>query len=656
MRALLDEGADVNAANSLGETALYLACDYSEKDSLRGVRQEVVQYLLKHGANVNKPDDKGSTPLMRACASHNLNLAKILLRSEAKPDYIDCNGNSALHLALLGHDSFTKAGILVDLLARHGCEVNHSNKGKLTPLMISASKGWNGVIQTLLLADCDLEKVDGESCTALCLAVQSKHPETVRLLLQNGANPSRPNYRRTTPLLFAVRAGDKATIDVLLSSPKGLSTIDTPNCEGITPLLLAVDEAIRPCNGLNTVAGSVVSALLDHGCDINCQHGSSGDTALILAAKAASIEFVRFLLDKGAAINLTDRCGETALSSSLDCTRPTNNSNHILKLLRLLVTAGADVNLCNQNGLTALHKAVHKGYPLNVVKYLLEAGTNLTSITRDANQYSLLQSAISSDSKDSALLLIDKGCDVNHQSAAGEMALTLAIRLDSHDVARRLMDCCDVNAGSRNSPLHIATYMGKEPLVMELLKRDADVTKKDSRGDTPVQVAIEGHHKRILNMLLSAGCCFQYHGHNTISPLALLRGSITPPDRQPLFLAVQHDDLELFKTLLSRYHRKPFQLLKTLHDMLTIDSDLAQRGNHMMSRQSRDSLLTLLRDELSMPQTLLELCRGELRLKFGGKSLKRRVHELSIPLSLKRYLLFDTDGHLDLSDLDYSPM
>ena len=102
-----------------------------------------------------------------------------------------------------------------------------------------------------------------------------------------------------------------------------------------------------------------------------------------------------------------------------------------------------------------------------------------------------------------------------------------------------------------------------------------------------------------------------------------------------------------------RYYRKPYQLLKTLHDMLTIDSEFSRRGSQMMSREGRRSLLTLLREEMSTPWSLLALCRGEVMRILGGKLVSRKVKMLPISLHLKHYLMYDTDRKLDLSYLGH---
>ena len=81
---------------------------------------------------------------------------------------------------------------------------------------------------------------------------------------------------------------DEATIEVILSSAQGRSTIDLADCGGSNPILYAVKEASRQYKGLNSVVGSVIHTLLKYGCNINCQHGRTGDTPIILACRQAS--------------------------------------------------------------------------------------------------------------------------------------------------------------------------------------------------------------------------------------------------------------------------------------------------------------------------------------------------------------------------------
>ena len=59
VRRLLERGAEVDARDRFGRTALFLAV-YDDENL------EVVRELLKWGANVNAQDDSGETPLSRA--------------------------------------------------------------------------------------------------------------------------------------------------------------------------------------------------------------------------------------------------------------------------------------------------------------------------------------------------------------------------------------------------------------------------------------------------------------------------------------------------------------------------------------------------------------------------------------------------------------
>jgi uncharacterized protein len=76
--AQLDEGADVNARDCDGDTALMLAAE-------RG-HIELVKVLLKNGADVNAENLNGETALMRAAENDRAAAVKILLAHHANCD------------------------------------------------------------------------------------------------------------------------------------------------------------------------------------------------------------------------------------------------------------------------------------------------------------------------------------------------------------------------------------------------------------------------------------------------------------------------------------------------------------------------------------------------------------------------------------------
>lgn len=72
VKYLVENGADINAKNGGGETALIVASDL-----------EVVKYLVEHGANVNAKNKNGNTPLILAPYGGE-EIRKILLEAGAK--------------------------------------------------------------------------------------------------------------------------------------------------------------------------------------------------------------------------------------------------------------------------------------------------------------------------------------------------------------------------------------------------------------------------------------------------------------------------------------------------------------------------------------------------------------------------------------------
>jgi ankyrin repeat protein len=107
VRALLDQGADVNAKGSNGSTALMMACWWGHL--------EVARLLLDRGANVNAKSPEGYTALMEACRFGRLEVAKLLLKRGANVHTrTDCGKTARTFAQERGHLN------LQSLLLKHG--------------------------------------------------------------------------------------------------------------------------------------------------------------------------------------------------------------------------------------------------------------------------------------------------------------------------------------------------------------------------------------------------------------------------------------------------------------------------------------------------------------------------------------------------------
>src|SRR3569623_52227 len=142
----------------------------------------------------------------------------------------------------------------------------------------------------------------------------------------------------------------------------------------LTPLLQAagpLDRALFNAGG----EGSVGEArrLLVKGADINAIQPPWGLTPLLIAPDV-SREMVRFLLEKGADVNATDREGITVLMRAVH-SRDAENVKEVLNFLPKLEAKGTWNN-------TALTYAVVQGNP-EMVKNLIAAGADVNVVRAD---------------------------------------------------------------------------------------------------------------------------------------------------------------------------------------------------------------------------------------------------------------------------------
>ena len=168
-KLLLDNGANVAAANKEGWTALTVAAKCGH--------EAVTKLLLDHGADVAAGNKESFTALMAAALGGHETVTQLLLDRAADVAAEDINGKTALMCAVLGgHEEVTK------LLLENGANVAAANKDGWTALMVAAIGGHEEVTKVLLENGADVAAANKEGSTALMVAAKGGHEAVTKLL------------------------------------------------------------------------------------------------------------------------------------------------------------------------------------------------------------------------------------------------------------------------------------------------------------------------------------------------------------------------------------------------------------------------------------------------------------------------------------------
>jgi ankyrin repeat protein len=366
VRSLVKQGADVNAAEPDGATAIAWA---AHRDDL-----EMAALLISAGADVNAANDYGVTPLSLACT----------------------NGSA----------------VMVERLLKAGADPNAARPSGETPVMTAAWTGNADAVRALVAGGADVKaKENWQGQDALMWAVSQRHAAVVRVLIERGADARARSKGGFTPLLFAAQQGDLDSARTLLGAGADVNE-GTP--EHATPLIVAAasgqaemtaflleegaDTKATDRNGATALhfAASAramlpaVKALLAHGADPNARLvkgvrlpvdvNSVGATPFLMAAAALNADAMRALAATGADPLLTTKEGTTALMVAAGVGRfeERNDTEYKRALDAVTVAAdlGVDVNAVGESGWTALHGAAYTGADA-IIQYLVAKGGSL---------------------------------------------------------------------------------------------------------------------------------------------------------------------------------------------------------------------------------------------------------------------------------------
>ena len=406
VRTLLDAGADVNAPQVDGMTALHWAVYHDDA--------ETAGLLVRSGADVNAENRYSVPPLSVAATNGSADIVRLLLDAGAHANAALRGGETVLMTA-------ARTGSLgaVRALLAHGADPNALEQREQTALMWAAAEGHAAVAHALVEVGADLHAKLDSGFTPMFFAVREGHIEVVRTLLEAGVDvnellervkdgPDRAvnnaSYRPVddgmSPLLMAVRNGHLELAVALVNA--GADPNDQRS--GFTPLhtmswVRKPDESDRgdpaPIGSGDLTSLEFVRALVTLGADVNLRLAegaprqpnsasrleSGGATPFLLAADRADAALMHLLLELGADpfIPGLDKTTPLMAAAGLGTAAPEEEAGtepEALIATQLLLDLGADVNAVNDEGDTAMHGAAYGSFP-TVVQLLADNGADI---------------------------------------------------------------------------------------------------------------------------------------------------------------------------------------------------------------------------------------------------------------------------------------
>ncbi len=328
VRVLLKQGADVNAAQGDGMTALHWAAD-------RG-NLEMARMLVYAGASLAAVTRMAEyTPLHLASRAGHGPVVRALLEAGSDPAALTASGGATpLHLAAVAGDPEAVAALI-----EHGAKVDaREDRAGQTPLIFAAAQNRVEAIEALLAGGADP-------------SLTTRVVDMVELeeWLRNGDSDDNRVRQQIAAQIAAREAKDpkeEGEGEKEEEAPKPLSMgQQVGHMGGMTALLHAARQGHV----------EAVSSLLNAGSDID-QTSADGTTPLFIAALNGHFDLAMALLERGADPNLANDADGAPLFATINQqwipkTGYAQPNVHLqqnvtyLEVMKALLQAGADPNV-----------------------------------------------------------------------------------------------------------------------------------------------------------------------------------------------------------------------------------------------------------------------------------------------------------------------
>ena len=517
VRALIADGADVNAAQGDGMTALHWAASNRDPGLARA--------LLEAGADVGAGTRIGHyTPLHVAAQAGAGEVVEILLGAGAGPEKPITAGGGArpLHLAAASGDVRAVAALVA---AGADVDATEESWGQ-TPLIFAAAKGRTTVVRTLLEAGSD-PAVHTQVMDVTERAVYDRIERAERNKRIREGQPWGPEIAAEVRMAHEEESRRRALAEAASAVESETRMIEEPEP-------LSYGELVGGHGGLTALLhaareghAETALALIEGGADINRVSAGDGTSPILMATINGHYDLAMRFLELGGDPTIVSHAGANPLFAAINthwAPKSRYPQQHIymqqdhtyLEVMRRLLEAGADPNVrltrhlwfmsynfdllqIDAKGATPFWRAAY-ALDVKAMELLVAHGADPSIPTEKVPSRRYGRGGDDTDHSGlppvpvggPAVYPIHAAAGVGYgQGFAGNAhrhvpdAWVPAVRYLVEELG------ADVNARDKDgySPVHHAAARGDNELILYLVEQGADVTLVSRQGQTTVDMA-----------------------------------------------------------------------------------------------------------------------------------------------------------------------
>ncbi|KAH8415460.1 hypothetical protein KR222_000199 [Zaprionus bogoriensis] len=461
-------------------------------------------------------DGKGRTAAHQAAARNRVNILRYICDQRGDFNAKDNAGNTPLHIAV-ECDAYDA----LDYLLSIPVDTSVLNEKKQAPVHLATE--LNKVKSLRVMGQyrnvINIQQGGEHGRTALHLAAIYDHEECARILITEfDACPRRPCNNGYYPIHEAAKNASSKTME--WGEQRGCTReemISFFDSEGNVPLHSAVHGGDIKAVELCLKSGAKISTQ---------QHDLS--TPVHLACAQGAIEIVKLMfemqpLEKRICLSCTDVQKMTPLHCASMFDHP--------DIVSYLVAEGAEINAldkehrsplllaASRSGWKTVHLLIRLGASIdvkdaaarNVLHFVIMNGGRLTDFAEQvANCQTQAQLQLLLNEKD------HMGCSPLHYASRDGHIRSLENLI-------RLGACINLKNNNNESPLHFAARFGRYNTVRQLLDSEKGsfiINESDGAGMTPLHIASQQGHTRVVQLLLNRGALL-HRDHSGRNPLQL---------------------------------------------------------------------------------------------------------------------------------------